>query len=338
VLLDLMMPKLSGENVLRFIRSHPKLAKVPVVILTNAFMSEQARIVTALGVDRAIVKTECTPEKMLEIVGPILGATPRRAAAPPAVVARPPAKDSNPSREDFLNSAARQVIDLRHRCQEFKTDPESAPRSGVLAELYRQTHHLAGSAGLAGFHDLALLGGALEALLFELVEKPQFVNSSTARTVIAAMEYLPLLVEDARTGRHAETPMGGVLLVDDDPLANPLTEAALKRARLNVRTVEDPLAALDLLARTHFDLFLLDIEMPHLNGYDLCRKIRCLPGYEKTPVIYITAHGDFESRAKSILAGGNDLIAKPILPIELAVKAVTHLMRSRLAARAPESV
>lgn len=109
----------------------------------------------------------------------------------------------------------------------------------------------------------------------------------------------------------------------------------MSRAKLSVRTTENPLTALDLLAQSRFDLFLLDIEMPHLNGYELCRNIRCLPAYEKTPVIYITAHGDFESRAKSILAGGNDLIAKPIFPIELAVKAVTHLIRGRLAASVP---
>jgi CheY-like chemotaxis protein len=210
--------------------------------------------------------------------------------------------------------------------------PESAARSGNLAELYRQTHHLTGAAGLAGCHHFALLGGALEALLFELVEKPHFINPSTARTVVSAVDYLALLFEDARTAFRAETLSGEVLIVDDDPLANRVAESAVRRAKLNARTMEDPVAALDLLAQIRFDLFLLDIEMPQLNGYDLCRKIRCLPGYESTPVIYITAHGDFETRAKSILAGGNDLIAKPIFPMELAVKAVTHLIRARLAA------
>jgi DNA-binding response OmpR family regulator len=48
-------------------------------------------------------------------------------------------------------------------------------------------------------------------------------------------------------------------------------------------------------------------------------------------VIYLTAHTDFDSRARSIISGGNDLIAKPIFPIELAVKAVAHLIRGRRA-------
>lgn len=334
VLLDLMMPKFSGENVLRFIRSRPKLAKLPVVILTNAFMSEQARIVSVLGVRRAIIKAECTPEKMLEIARQILGLTPP-AVPTPTADALPPAGGRSPAREQFLEDAGGQITDLRELCKELKSDPEAAVRAGQLGEIYRQTHHFTGAAGLAGCHHLALLGGALEALLIELVEKPQLVNSSTARTVVSTVEYLALLLEDARIGRRAETLTGDVLVVDDDPLANRIAAAALSRAKLNVRTTENPLTALELLTHTHFDLFLLDIEMPQMNGYELCRKIRCLPGYDQTPVIYITAHSDFEGRSRSILAGGKDLIAKPIFPIELAVKAVTHLIRGRLAASGP---
>jgi CheY-like chemotaxis protein len=332
VLLDLMMPRLSGDNVLRFIRSHPKLAKLPVVILTNAFMSEQARAVNDLGVNRAIIKADCTPEKMLALAREILGVKPQTEVAPPAAQPLLQPEGDNLAREHFLANAGGRVSDLRELSYEFQMGPESAARSGNLAELYSQTHRLTGAAGLAGCHHFALLGGALEALLFELVEKPHFVNPSTARTVVSAVDYLALLFEDAQTAFRAETLSGEVLIVDDDPLANRIAEAAVRRAKLNARTTEDPVAALDLLTQIHFDLFLLDIEMPQLNGYDLCRKIRCLPGYESTPVIYVTAHGDFETRAKSILAGGNDLIAKPIFPMELAVKAVTHLIRARLAA------
>jgi CheY-like chemotaxis protein len=331
VLLDLMMPRFAGENVLRFIRSHPKLAKLPVVILTNAFMSEQTRVVTDLGINRAIIKADCTPEKMLGIAREILGVTPPTEVAPPAAERLPQPQGDSLAREHFLANAGGRIGDLRELTYEFESRPESAARSGNLAELYSQTHHLTGAAGLAGCHHFALLGGALEALLSELVEKPHFVNPSTSRTVVTAVDYLALIFEDARTARRPETLSGAVLIVDDDPLANRIAAAAIRRAKLNARTTEDPWVALDLLALTHFDLFLLDIEMPQLNGYDLCRKIRCLPGHEKTPVIYITAHGDFEARAQSILAGGNDLIAKPIFPMELAVKAVTHLVRARLA-------
>ena len=70
--------------------------------------------------------------------------------------------------------------------------------------------------------------------------------------------------------------------------------------------------------------------MPALNGFELCKRLRALPAYQKTPVIYITGHTDFENRAKSTLSGGDDLIAKPILPMELAAKVLMHLLKSQM--------
>ena len=185
--------------------------------------------------------------------------------------------------------------------------------------------------GLVGLSNPQVLG--FDELLFELIEKPQFINPSTARTISSAVEFLGLLVENARNGRRMDNFSAEVLAVDDDPLANRIALAALSRARLTARSVENPIAALELLAQHPFDLVLLDVEMPQMTGFEVCRNLRQLPGYETTPVIYVTSHGDFESRAKSILVGANDLIAKPIFPVELAVKAVGHLIRSKLSAR-----
>jgi len=115
--------------------------------------------------------------------------------------------------------------------------------------------------------------------------------------------------------------------VNDDPLNNRLVTAALQHAHLQPRTTQDPLTALKWLQETRFDLVLLDIKMPGMDGFELCRRLRLLPGYEKTPVIYLTSHSDFENRARSVLDGGNELIAKPVLPLELVVKAVALLLR-----------
>src|SRR5207249_9628954 len=68
-------------------------------------------------------------------------------------------------------------------------------------------------------------------------------------------------------------------------------------------------------------LFRSDINMPAMNGIELCQKLRCIPHHKKTPVIFVTLCGDFESRAQSLLSGGDDLISKPIAPVELIVKA-----------------
>ena len=72
--------------------------------------------------------------------------------------------------------------------------------------------------------------------------------------------------------------------------------------------------------------------MPGMSGFDLCKQIRAMPQHAKTPVIFVTGLTDFASRAKSTISGGNDLIGKPFLMMELAVKAITFLMKSRLQA------
>ena len=90
--------------------------------------------------------------------------------------------------------------------------------------------------------------------MFELIEKPQFINPSTARTISSAVEFLGLLVENARNGRRMDNFSAEVLAVDDDPLANRIALAALSRARLTARSVENPIAALELLAQHAFDL------------------------------------------------------------------------------------
>jgi CheY-like chemotaxis protein len=111
--------------------------------------------------------------------------------------------------------------------------------------------------------------------------------------------------------------------------------AALQRAEVQARSTQDPLVALQWLEKSQFDLILLDVEMPGLDGFEVCKRLRALPGYQRTPVIYVTSHGDFDHRARSVLSGGNDLISKPVFPIELAVKAVTHMLKSGLAETPP---
>jgi CheY-like chemotaxis protein len=79
-----------------------------------------------------------------------------------------------------------------------------------------------------------------------------------------------------------------------------------------------------------YDLIFLDVDMPKMSGYELCTKIRTLPSYKKTPVVFVTSLNDFEARTNSTISGGNDFIAKPFLFIELTVKALIYVLRGQL--------
>jgi PleD family two-component response regulator len=74
--------------------------------------------------------------------------------------------------------------------------------------------------------------------------------------------------------------------------------------------------------------------MPGINGFELCTRLRGTVRNKSTPVVFVTGLSDFESRANSTISGGNDLIAKPFLFIELTVKALVYLLRGKLTAPA----
>jgi len=199
-----------------------------------------------------------------------------------------------------------------------------------LQAFYREVHSLAAASGQTEFSRLTQTAAVFEALLYVLIGDPAGLSPSVVRTMANLVDYVELLARNAGESRPAVAPLSTqVLLVDDDPVSNHVAVAALCQAQLNPRSTEDPLVAWQWLHQERFDLVVLDIEMPGLNGFQLCERLRRVPGYEKTPVIFVTIHGDFESRAKSTLSGGDDLIAKPILPMELAAKVVMHLLKSQ---------
>jgi CheY-like chemotaxis protein len=353
VVLDLMMPKFTGVEVLRFIRSKPEIAGVPVVVLSNSYMNDLSNQAEKVGVEKSLLKTRCSPSVLAGVINDLLvGEVPSAGQAPTAptsaaaratgeVATRTErAADTTSTagflpkiHRDFLTSSASTCEAIRNLCRAFTNAESDEQRELRLEDFYRKIHFVTATAGLAQCHEIALLSSAFEALLFELIKKPAFISDSVLRTATFTSDFLIQLFDAAREV-SSETPLSAkVLVVDDDAISNRLVVGALNRAELTPRSTEDPALALRWLEKTPFDLVLLDIEMPRMDGFELCRKLRSIAGYEKTPVIFVTSHSDFTSQVKSVESGGNDLIAKPVFPLELAVKAVTHLLRSRLGQR-----
>jgi CheY-like chemotaxis protein len=72
VVLDLMMPKLNGVDVLRYIRSTPALKDTPVIILSNAHMTRLAQEAAAIGAERSLLKSSCTPRQLIDVINDLL--------------------------------------------------------------------------------------------------------------------------------------------------------------------------------------------------------------------------------------------------------------------------
>jgi CheY-like chemotaxis protein len=193
--------------------------------------------------------------------------------------------------------------------------------------MHRHLRSLASGASFLAFQKIAQMSTALEALLIELYAEPVKITPSVVRTVAHSIETLASLVDRAANSKDEVITSRKILLVDDEVISREMICAALGRAGLPAKSLDDPLAAQRLLEREHFDLIFLDVEMPGQTGLELCVKIREMEPNRTTPIVFVTSHSDFGSRAQSTLSGGNDFIAKPFLLVELAVKALTWLFK-----------
>ena len=116
-----------------------------------------------------------------------------------------------------------------------------------------------------------------------------------------------------------------ILVVDDLPQNVRLLEAVLSPKGFRVATASSGEEALDVLSQAHPDLVLLDILMPGMDGYEVCRRIRQDPGTAFLPVIMMTASGE-EQKLRAIESGADDFVNKPFDQAELLAR-VRSLVR-----------
>ena len=115
--------------------------------------------------------------------------------------------------------------------------------------------------------------------------------------------------------------IGKILIVDDESAARGALETLLRREGFDVRNASDGPSALAECAMFCPDLILLDILMPGMNGFEVCRRIKATPETRLTPVVLITGLSATEDRIEGINAGADDFLSKPIDINELLARA-----------------
>jgi DNA-binding response OmpR family regulator len=108
-----------------------------------------------------------------------------------------------------------------------------------------------------------------------------------------------------------------ILAVDDDPTALNALRQILTQKGYEVSTAADGEAGVQLLERETFDLALLDVTLPGMSGYDLCRHIRQLESSQDMPVIFLTARGLLVDMTEGEAAGSDLYLIKPVLATKL---------------------
>ena len=118
--------------------------------------------------------------------------------------------------------------------------------------------------------------------------------------------------------------MKPILIVDDEPAIAKLIRRILTDTGYRCEAVTDSRVAADLLEKNRYDLVLLDVMMPHIDGYDLLAYLRPTG----TPCIFITAKDAVAERVRGLNSGADDYIIKPFAPTELVARVESVLRRA----------
>jgi CheY-like chemotaxis protein len=120
-----------------------------------------------------------------------------------------------------------------------------------------------------------------------------------------------------------------ILLVEDEPVNQEVSRGLLEEAELAVDLAADGLEAVHLAEYVDYDLILMDMQMPRMNGIEATQAIRGLPGRARTPILAMTANAFEEDRQRCIEAGMNDHIGKPVDPDKLFETLLKWLQRAK---------
>ena len=129
---------------------------------------------------------------------------------------------------------------------------------------------------------------------------------------------------------HKNTDTESILLVDDNPTNLQVLFQTLDGVGCKLLIAKNGEMALSIAAKARPDLILLDIMMPGIDGYEVCRQLKSVPATTDIPVIFLSALGDTEDKVKGLQLGAVDYITKPFQPDEVIARVNTHLTIHRL--------
>jgi CheY-like chemotaxis protein len=338
MILDFSVPGMNGAEILKTIRSQFDAQALPVIVFVNFYLPEVVRAASEAGATQCLRKSEHTPRQMVEIVRELLAvsktitANTRSSEVPRSFEATTDFELQDHAKlvSDFLADARQKLGRMRLSHHALVNSQREDVWLAELGTMRRLSRFLAGAAGIAGFRKIAQLADALGALFIRLSEKLARLTPSVNRTIGQAVDLLGATFDHAITNKADAPVLPKILVVDDEIISREAICSAIERADLRAVSADSSTVAQGILEKTHFDLIFLDVEMPGQTGLQLCSQIRKMATNRATPVVFVTAHSDFESRAQSVLSGGNDFIAKPFLPVELAVKTLIWTFKDKV--------
>jgi diguanylate cyclase (GGDEF)-like protein len=218
-----------------------------------------------------------------------------------------------------------------------------APDKPQLETLKKFFHRLAGTAAAADQAMLGKLSGACETAA-EAVMTGKFAFGRHALQILgdglaaaqAVLDAKPKAEAPPPPAKAVEVPPAAVvsegaeriLVVDDDPVSARLSQNALAPAGFQISLCHEPQKALQCMRDSSPDLVLLDVDMPGLDGFEICAQMRKDPVLRQVPAVFITHFTDVDHLVRGLSLGGCDYVRKPFEPQELVARVKAHLARA----------
>jgi len=118
-----------------------------------------------------------------------------------------------------------------------------------------------------------------------------------------------------------------ILIIDDSPIVRNLHSVILKSAGYHTDDAENGFIALEKAMKADFDLMIVDINMPKMDGFEFCREIRSNDRYREIPLLIVSTESEAEDKMKGFRAGANLYLIKPVRP-EVLIENVNLLLSS----------
>jgi DNA-binding response OmpR family regulator len=233
--------------------------------------------------------------------------------------------------DTFIQEYGSLIHPIRKAFLNFSTSKALEEKQASAEELVKRTTQLKISAMQCEMEGLGLLCAPLEALMKSIASNLDRATAGTCQTIANAIDVLAALHNRTEQIRELNNLRPTALVVDDENVSRKALGIALQKGRIQTSAAENPENALKEAEEKLFDLIFLDVEMPGMNGFALCARIRMLPNHKSSTIIFVSAFSDLKTRASSKISGGNHFITKPVNANELNVTAWTFLVRNRLA-------
>ncbi len=153
---------------------------------------------------------------------------------------------------------------------------------------------------------------------------------ANVQQALETLEALPEATSElAKMAEQGTSSSATLLIVDDDPEMLYLLQTLLQPWGFRLQLLDQPQRFWETLEQVMPDLIILDVEMPHVSGFDLCQMLRNEPRWRELPILLLSAHTEAETIQQVFSVGGDDYIRKPIVAPELVVRILNWLERAQ---------